>query len=123
MKNSLIHIALLIFILSPSIISCEENGDTNMELSGIWIESAQRFDTIDFESWPTDSVFLLKRGFEIQNGYLLPKANSGIYKFKLEPDAIRLVNMFSSCECYSQYYFKMYLSNSVFKIGNFYDTT
>jgi len=102
-------------------LNCEKD-ELRSELSGIWIELTNRNDTIDFDSWGSEDVFILRRGFELRNGYSLPKYGSGLYRYILKPDTILLNNMLSSSAGYTSHFFQMNSSRDSFEIGNFYDT-
>ena len=123
MKYTWVFIFFILLSLAGTFFSCEKSKNAVSELSGTWVEFSNRLDTIDFDSWPSDSVFVLKRGSELINGDLLPKYGSGIYSYKQMSDTIMIQNMFWSCLCYSSYYFQMNSTNKLFIIGNFYDST
>ncbi len=122
MKKSIYFQFLTIFSLIFTVLSCEKDKPSP-PLSGTWIEFTDRHDTIDFESWSSEDVFFLRRGYEFQNGYLLPIHGSGAYRYKLNSDIIKINNMLWNCICYPSYYFQMDADNNRFIIGNFFDTT
>ncbi len=122
MKNSMIFQLPIIFIFIFTISSCEEDKISS-NLSGTWIEFSNRKDTIDFESWSSEDVFFLRRGYEFRNGNVLPIHGSGVFRYKLSSDTIMINNMLWNCICYPSYYFQLDADNQRFIIGNFFDTT
>jgi len=122
MKNTMIFRFLIIFSLIYTNLSCDKE-EISSELSGTWIESTNQLDTIDFESWSSEDVFVLRRGYEFHSGYMIPIHGSGVYRYKLNSDTIKINNMLWNCVCYPSYYFQKDADNNRFIIGNFYDTT
>jgi len=116
-------IKLLVISLVIIMIGCEKSNETELELRGDWIELISQKDTILFDDWDAENVFAFRRGYELVNGYMLPKYGSGIYSYKLKKDSIMLNNMVSSCNCYPAYYFHINSTRDTFQIGNFYDTS
>ena len=87
MKIISISRILLIFSLILIIMGCEKSDEQISELSGSWIEFTNRNDTIDFDFWNSETdVFILKRGFVLQNGYWLPKYGSVPYQYIIKTD-------------------------------------
>ena len=117
MKYGLL-ILLLIFL------SCSKDDTkslTSAELKGKWIETETRMDTIYFETIDNLEIMNLNRGKEMKDGNLLPKPNSGPYKYDLLEQKISLYWMLSSDSKYKDYYFNV-IDDSL-SIGNFYDST
>lgn len=115
--KKLVFIAFVLVALT----SCDKNDIENSTLNGVWIETIHRTDTLVFENQFTG--FILNRGTEIRNGYLLPKYLSGPYMYEIENDSISLRWSASSSFYANKYYFKSDLKNKQIKIGNFYDNT
>jgi hypothetical protein len=121
---------LIIFSASLIIFStaCENSlSDKDSEFMGTWIEQTDRMDTIDFTIFGSDLALNLRRGYEFQNGYFLPRYGSGFYAFEfMGSDTIGLCSyLSSSCisgipESYPKYYFKKINANT-FRIRNFYN--
>ena len=107
----------IVFVLVTS-ISCDKNNIENSTLNGVWIETIHKKDTLVFDNQYTG--FILNRGTEIRNGYLLPKSLSGPYLYEIENDSISLRWGASSSSYSNKYYFKLDLENKEIKIGNFF---
>jgi len=116
-------IKLLSISLVLIMIGCEKSSESKSEINGHWIELINHQDTISFLSWDSEDVFKVQRGYEMVNGYMLPKYGAGIYSFKLTADSIMINNMMWNCMCFPSHYFKMNTTGDTFQIGNFYDTT
>ena len=71
----------IVFVLVTS-TSCDKNDVENSTLNGVWIETIHKTDTLVFDNQHTG--FILNRGTEIRNGYLLPKYLSGPYMYEIE---------------------------------------
>jgi hypothetical protein len=121
MEKIMIRVIILILFVSLIFAGCEKTWDDFPGLSGVWVESTYRQDTIIFNSHGSNT-FVLSRGMEERDGYLLPKAGSGIFSYELKPDSIKIVNMIMSCLCYETVYFNLSPPGNIFVIGNFYDT-
>lgn len=111
--KKLLFIGLVLLILT----SCDNN---NIEKSpiGVWVETNYKTDTLVFDN--QYSGFILNRGTEIRNGFLLPKYLSGPYMYEIENDSISLRWEASSSSYSKNYYFKLDLKNKEIKIGNFF---
>ena len=107
----------IVFVLVTS-TSCDKNDIENSTLNGVWIETIHKTDTLVFDNQHTG--FILNRGTEIRNGYLLPKYLSGPYMYEIENDSISLRWGASSSSYAKNYYFKLDLKNKEIKIGNFF---
>lgn len=125
MENSKGHTYLDVLIIALiTVLSCCERGDDNIsQLKGTWVEVTNHSDSIDFDRWETEDIFILRRGYELKNGEWQPIFGSGIYSYKCSKDSIKINNMLWSCMCYPSYYFKMNSTSTAFEIGNFYDTS
>lgn len=93
-----------------TLLGCVNDDNVDLspssDLSGKWIEMKTRTDTLTFESWDTMDVMNLRRGKEMRDGYLLPKAGSGPYEYKLTSGKISLYWMLSSNYSFNDYSFK-----------------
>ena len=107
----------IVFVLVTS-TSCDKNDVENSTLNGVWIETIHKTDTLVFDNQHTG--FILNRGTEIRNGYLLPKYLSGPYMYEIENDSISLRWGASSSSYANKYYFKLDSKNKEIKIENFF---
>lgn len=110
-----IKITLLILVASFILISCKKKPEAPGIISGTWIETKNRADTLVFMR---KNILDLRRGKATYNGYLQPKAWSGLYLYQLKPDSIGLKWMLSSNSNQPTYPFLMQ-SNQI-HIGDFY---
>ena len=112
--KKLLLIGLLFFLL----VSCKKNNIQKAPIGGIWIETTFKTDTLVFDNQRTR--FILNRGTEIRNGYLLPRYLSGPYSYEIVNDSISLQHLLS-CSAYgNNYYFNIDSENGKIKIGNFF---
>jgi hypothetical protein len=111
----------LLFIVIVVLLSTGCNNETvdTSSLSGVWIEATHKEDTLVFNNQPPGLI--LKRGYEVINGYFLPKAHSGPYTYEIKNDSVTLHWLGSDYNKGTEYYFKTDLKNKLLKIGNFYD--
>jgi hypothetical protein len=86
----------LLFIISLILFSCEKHEITVSGLKGTWVEVDTKTDTIIFNGDNTSGLFILLKGYEIRNGYVLPKMGSGIFMYELHKDSIAITDGFSS---------------------------
>ena len=113
------------FTLSLIFFSCEKKyeypdpGTLPKGLTGSWIETYTRTDTIVFNSNNESGVFYLSRGFALINGYWLPQIGSTWYSYKISGDSISLTDGLSSSMEGGTYYFKFDEPNLTIKVGNF----
>ena len=110
-----IKATLLILAASFILISCKKKPEVQGNISGTWIETKNRADTLVFMR---EKMLDLRRGKAVYNGYLQPKAWSGHYLYQLKPDSIKLSYMLSSNSNQPTYSFVMQ-SNQI-HIGDFY---
>jgi hypothetical protein len=114
---------VIIFVLTLS--GCA-NDQINMTyppgVEETWVEVNTKTDTLTFGSLGGESPIMnLRRGRELRNGHVLPKAHSGLYEYTLLPDdRISIRWMLSSNSAYNEYYFKR--SGRMLTIGNFYES-
>lgn len=97
---------------------CNTESVVNSLLSGVWIETTHKTDTLAFNN--QFQGFILNREREVRYGYLLPKGHSGPYTYELKNDSITLLWSASDYNKGTNYYFKPDLKNNQLKIGNFY---
>lgn len=120
MKN----IALLIFI-TITLLSCEKKDvfpDPNTlpkGLTGSWVETSTRTDTIRFNSNNQSGYFFLSRGYAMTNGYWLPRIGSAPYSYNITADSISVIDGLSSSMEGGTYYFKFDEPNLTINIGKF----
>lgn len=117
MKQIITFCCLVILTLA----ACEKNNDKNISLNGVWIESSYSNDTLVFSNQTHSGLFVLNRGLEVRNGYLLPKDFAGVYDYKISGDSISLQYSLLNCICRKNYYFNFDEINSKIEIGNFYE--
>jgi hypothetical protein len=110
----------IVFVL-VTLTSCDKNDNENSTLNGVWIETIHKTDTLVFDNQYTG--FILNRGTEIRNGYLLPKYLSGPYMYEIENDSISLRWGASSSSYANKYYFKLDSKKKEIKIGIFFDNS
>jgi hypothetical protein len=116
-----ILISVLIVFLFIFLSGCEKSEIPESDLTGTWIEQAEKSDTIDFTTFTSKQAINLRRGSEFINGYWLPKYGSGFYAWELpESDSIALRHFLSSSMSYKKYYFTR-VNENTFSISNFYN--
>jgi hypothetical protein len=114
-----ISIPILTLITGLIFSSCHKQEESIPGLKGTWIEVDTQSDTIIFNTDLTIGYLNLNRGYELMNGYSLPKTGSGPYSYTIKDDSIRLLWAFSSFGYGSDYFFKFNESNMTFNIGSF----
>lgn len=107
-----------------ALISCQKDEFPDPStlpkgLTGSWVETNTRNDTIGFNSNNASGYFYLSRGFAITNGYWLPKIGSTMYSYKISGDSISVVDGLSSAMEGGTYYFKFDEPNMTINIGKF----
>jgi hypothetical protein len=122
-----IIISVLIVCLFIFLGGCEKSDTPESDLTGAWIEQAEKSDTIDFTTFTSNQVINLRRGSEFINEYWLPKYGSGFYAYYLtDIDSIALCHSLSSAcisglpKSYKKYYFTR-VNENTFSISNFYN--
>ncbi|MBN2610108.1 MAG: hypothetical protein JXB00_00985 [Bacteroidales bacterium] len=108
---------LLIGILVFSLANCEKSDDEPMDLNGAWLENSHMTDTLVFDT--RNSMFILYRGYELRNGFWLPKYLSGPYLFEINGDSINLAGVLSG-PFYQNYYFNLDSKKRQINVGNFF---
>lgn len=113
MKTFLITFLLAIILL----IACKKESTETDNLTGVWIESLERLDTISFVSFAdTKEKFLDLKVPKEANGSF--KYGTGNYSMKIKTDSVNLYWMLSASSLTKYYYFKS--NPNSFDIGNFY---
>lgn len=118
MRLMSVSLVLLLF-------ACHQTDDelNSSMLKGVWVHTDTQTDTIDFDfgsHLPSlENSFILKRGKEIRDGYILPKWGSDIYTYRIQKDSIYLHAMLSSTWGSKPFYFKMNRDKQSFQIGSF----
>jgi len=116
----------LTMILSTGIVlvSCQKDEfpDPNTlpkGLTGSWVETTTKSDTIVFKSDRESGYFYFSRGFAMTNGYWLPKIGSAHYSYNITGDSISVIDGLSSAREGGTYYFKYDESSLTINIGKF----
>jgi hypothetical protein len=107
-----------------ALLACQKEefpdpGTLPKGLTGSWVETSTRTDTIRFNSDNLSGYFYLSRGFAMTNGYWLPKIGSAPYSYKISGDSIEVINGLSSSMEGGTYYFKFNEPNLTINIGKF----
>ncbi|MCX6301716.1 MAG: hypothetical protein NTW82_06005 [Bacteroidia bacterium] len=116
-------IVLLIFVCF--LTNCEKKDDfpdpgtLPKGLTGTWVETSTKTDTISFHSDSISGYFCLSRGFAMTNGYWLPKIGSDAYWYKITEDSISVISGLSSSREGGTYHFKFDEPNLTINIGKF----
>ena len=115
---------VIIFLFGITLFSCQKDEfpDSNTlpkGLTGSWVETNTRTDTIRFYSNNLSGYFYLSRGFAMTNGYWLPKIGSAPYLYKITGDRISVINGLSSAMEGGTYYFRYDEPNLTINIGKF----
>ena len=112
---------VMILLICLSFLSCTKTTINPGPAKGLWVETSLRQDTLSFIEFDPGNTFILNRGKEIRNGYLLPKTGSGPYDYVVKNDSIGLRVEWSNSFNYQTYYFKFDPQHNLINIGNFYD--
>ena len=118
---------LTVILLSGiMLVSCQKDNTSFPDpstlpkgLSGSWVETSTKSDTIIFNSDKETGMLVLHRGYEIRNGYRLPVIGSDMYSYKILTDSIRLTGGLSSVFFDKTFYFKYDEANLTINIGKF----
>jgi hypothetical protein len=114
-----ILIGLVLFSCHKDELSFPDPSTLPKGLTGTWIETSTVTDTIVFNSDNESGYFFLSRGYEITNGYNLPKIGSAPYSYKISGDKISVTDGLSSAMTGGDYYFKFDEPNLTINIGKF----
>ena len=109
----------MIFLTLLILTSCEKNKVTISGLQGTWVEIDTKTDTLIFKTNDLSGTFYLYRGFEMINGYYLPKIGSGMYSYDISGNSIKIVDLLSSTAGGNNYYFSIIHDNESFQVGMF----
>jgi hypothetical protein len=88
-------------------------------LTGSWVETNTKSDTIIFNSDNFKGLLWLQRGYEIRNGYRLPIIGSTGYSYEIFSDSIHMIDGESSAYISGTYFFKFDETNLIINIGKF----
>jgi hypothetical protein len=104
--------------------SCEKDGFPDPStlpkgLTGSWVETNTKSDTIVFNSNDNSGIFYLSRGFSITNGYNLPTIGSTWYMYNISGESISLTDVLSSSMSGGTYPFKFDEQNLTISIEKF----
>lgn len=88
-------------------------------LTGYWVETNTKSDTLIFNSNNDTGICMLQRGFEIRNRYRLPVIGSTGYHYEIFSDSIHMINGLSSSWERGIYYFHFDEPNLTINIGKF----
>jgi len=115
---------LLLFLFLTTILSCHkiefpDPGTLPKGLTGSWVETSKGSDTMVFNSDKDTGFFYLSRGFEMRNGYWLPKIGSAPYSYIITGDNIYIVDGLSGTFYGENYYFNYNEPNLTIRIGKF----
>ncbi|MCX6302053.1 MAG: hypothetical protein NTW82_07690 [Bacteroidia bacterium] len=112
------------FVFSLVLFSCEKGDFPDPStlpkgLAGSWVETHTLEDTIVFNSGRDTGWFYLSRGFEMRNGYRLPKIGSAPYSYIISGDSISVIDGLSSSMQGGTYYFRYDEPDLIINIGKF----
>lgn len=128
MKTDLFFKKLLPFTLTLLTViiltSCQKDNFPDPStlpkgLTGSWVETSTKSDTIIFNSDKETGILILHRGYEIRNGYCLPIIGSDGYKYTMLTDSIRLMGGLSGVFFDKTFFFKYDEANLTINIGKF----
>lgn len=109
-----------LLVIAIALIGCtNDDMNTLVALDGEWVEITTKADTLTFGQMGDKAAITLKRGNEIRDGFLLPKAGSGAYDYELQTNKISLRWYASSNSAFNDYYFNQ--TGDQIEIENFYE--
>ncbi len=113
---------LFVFLLLLS--SCEKGDFPDPAtlpkgLTGSWVETHTLEDTIVFNSDRDTGFFYLSRGFEMRNGYWLPRIGSAPYSYIISEGSITVIDGLSSSLQGGTYHFRYNEPDLTISIGKF----
>jgi len=118
-----VKIRSLSFLIALSTIlilaRCQKDGGIVSGLIGTWVEIDTKTDSIIFKTNDQSGTFMLNRGFEVSNGYYLPKIGSGPYSYLISDDKIKIVDLLSGSAGGNNFYFNINQDIESFQIGVF----
>lgn len=118
MKNACLVLCLV------AVASCSKKNENTEVLSGVWVESSLRHDTIRFdaENWSdNERIFDFRsKPFVESVGSSDTVRLSNMYRFKLTTDSVSMIYLYSSSMLYHNFAFTM-KTPTQFTIGRFYN--
>lgn len=125
-KNLLkkLHPIMFAFFYIFFLLSCNKENFPNPAtlpkgLTGSWVEVHTYSDTLVFTSEKDTGSVLLKKGYEIRNGYRLPTIGTTIYSYVILSGSIKMIDGLSSTWAENYYYFNFDEQNLIINIGKF----
>jgi hypothetical protein len=109
---------MLLIGIAALAMACQKNDVLSEGLEGNWIETSLRQDTIQFE--PGSASFVLRRGKEFLNGFLIPKSGAGLYNYYIAGDNLYIRWTASSNSNFQAFSFSKNRNGSSFEVGNFF---
>jgi hypothetical protein len=126
MKKEIRKLLLLGVMLTGIVSSCQKDKSTFPDpatlpkgLIGSWVEVNTLADTVVFNSDNVHGTLWLQRGYEIRNGYRLPKIGSTGYEYTISSDSISMIDALSCSMQGGTYYFMMDETNMIINTGKF----
>jgi len=116
---------IIVLLLLFALTNCEKKDEfpdpstLPKGLTGSWVETTTRSDTIVFKTDRKSGYFFLSRGFAMTNGYWLPKIGSAPYSYNITGDSVSVIDGLSSAREGGTYYFKFDEPNLTINIGKF----
>jgi hypothetical protein len=94
MNNAFWAVTLVLLALS----GCRgaESAAEVKPLSGVWVDTETRMDTLRFSKSGSRLHLSVGRGFEFRDGALLPKIGAGVYEYALPEDGVIAVRAYLS---------------------------
>lgn len=118
-------ISLFLFAIALLSVACskvEGSLQSNL-LEGVWVNSATKTDTLDFNVKPSlttsPNVFKLKRGTLDVQGNSISKVGSGYYEYVITGDKILLKGLVIDIHNGKEYVFSKNEDNKSLQIGSF----
>ncbi|CCH52743.1 hypothetical protein BN8_01765 [Fibrisoma limi BUZ 3] len=114
----------LFLLLATCFVACDSSEEVNPDdLSGTWVESSARKDTIIFLTMldtGTTRWLEVKRGKTTNlGGHIVPKLGSGIYNYYVSGRQIHVRNTLSSNSAYKAY--PISRRDGKIRLGNFFE--
>lgn len=125
LRNCLLFLTVIL-CTGIMLVSCQKDNTSFPDpstlpkgLTGSWVETSTKTDTIIFNSDNETGMLILQRGYEIRNGYRLPIIGSDGYSYKLLSDSIRLMGGLSALYFDKTFFFKYDEASLTINIGKF----
>jgi len=116
-KSNICFVLMVLFLCLC--YGCHNDDKTTTNLKGMWIDTGKQ-DTLIFDE-KYDNTFEVRRGYEIVNGYRLPKIGTDFYQYKWRNDSILVNGYLWNCICFPAHYFSINADNTILEIGEFYN--